>query len=81
MSDLREREHKSEAERAFMEAIELSIQERSPYPKRTMFLDADEPGLGEPIAQAGDEGLAVVLCFADGTRRILEIRTPGDVTV
>jgi hypothetical protein len=62
------------------EAIELELDGRNPYPKRAMFLDADEPGLGRAIAQAGDEALPVVLCFADGNRRILEIRTPGDVT-
>jgi hypothetical protein len=34
-----------------------------------MFLDADQPGLGRAIAEAADEGLAVVLCYADGSRR------------
>jgi DNA topoisomerase IA len=73
MSDL-----KSEGERVFMEAIELGIRGRSPYPERAMFLDADEPGLAKAIAQAGDEGLAVVLCYADGTRRIVDVRVPAD---
>jgi hypothetical protein len=65
---------------AMDEAIELELEGRNPYPKRAMFLDADEPGLGRAIADSVDEGLAVVLCFSDGTRRIVEIRTPGDVT-
>jgi hypothetical protein len=57
------------------EAIEFELQGRNTYPKRAMLLDTDEPGLGKAIAQAGDEGLAVMLCFADGTRRILDART------
>jgi hypothetical protein len=32
------------------------------------------------VAQAADEGLAVVFCYADGSRRILEMRTLGDFT-
>ena len=36
--------------------------------------------MGDLLEFADDEGLAVVLCSADGTRRILEVRTPGDVT-
>jgi hypothetical protein len=52
------------------EAIELELEGRNPYPKRAMFLDADEPGLGEAIGEAADEGLAVVLCYTDDTRRI-----------
>jgi hypothetical protein len=43
VSDLREREHKSEAERAFMEAIELGIEERGPYPEGAVFIDAGSP--------------------------------------
>jgi hypothetical protein len=39
-----------------------------------MVLDADEPSLGMAIAQASDEGLAVVLCLGESTRRIIDIR-------
>jgi hypothetical protein len=67
---------KSQASVAMDEAIELELDGRSPYPKRAMFLDADEPNLAGAIAQAGDEGLAVVLCYADGTRRIIDVRVP-----
>jgi len=60
------------------EAIELDIAENgSPYPHRATFLNADWPHLADEIARAGDEGRAVVLCYADGTRRILEVRSPA----
>jgi hypothetical protein len=68
---------KSQAALAMDEAIELELEGRNPYPKRAMFLDADEPGLGKAIAQAADDGLAVVLCYVDGTRRIIDVRAPA----
>ena len=71
------RSPKSQASIAMDEAIELELEGRNPYPKRAMFLDADEPGLGKAIAQAADEGLAVVLCYADGTRRIIDVGAPA----
>jgi hypothetical protein len=77
MSDLRERKHKSEAERAFMEAIELGIQERSPYPEGAVFIDAEQPGAGVAIAQATKEGKPVVLCSNDGGRQILYPSAPA----
>jgi hypothetical protein len=77
MSDLRERKHKSEAERAFMEAIELGIEERSPYPEGAVFIDAEQPGAGVEIARATAEGKPVVLCSSDGTRQILHASNPA----
>lgn len=50
MSDLRKRPHRSEAEHAFMDAVELGIQERSPYPDGSVFIDAEQPGAGVAIA-------------------------------
>jgi hypothetical protein len=65
---------RSEAHRAFMEAIELGIQERSPYPDGAVFIDAEQPGAGRAIAQSVAGGKPVVLCSPDGTRVILESR-------
>jgi hypothetical protein len=59
------------AGRVMDEAIELSIQGRSPYPDRAWFLDADMPDLGKWIARATDEGKAVVLVAEDGSARVL----------
>lgn len=59
------------AGRVMMEAIELSLQGRSPYPNRASFLNAGMPNLAKWIAEAVDDGKAVVLCWEDGTTRIL----------
>ncbi|MGA9285454.1 MAG: hypothetical protein WBV85_08425 [Solirubrobacteraceae bacterium] len=62
---------KSPAARVMDEAIELAIQERSPYPEKTVFLDEGEPSVGFEIHRAADEGRAVVLVAADGSTRTL----------
>jgi hypothetical protein len=61
----------SPAARVMDEAIELAIQERSPYPERAAFLDADSPRVGVAIKRAIDEDRAVILVSADGSTRIL----------
>ncbi len=77
MSDLRERQHRSEAERAFMEAIELGMQERSPYPEGAVFIDAEQPEAGVAISRAATEGKPVVLCSEDGRRQVLYPSAPA----
>jgi hypothetical protein len=62
---------KSPAARVMGEAIELAIEERSPYPEKAAFLDADEPSVGSEIRRAADEGRAIVLVAADGSTRTL----------
>ena len=58
------------------DAIEFNIRTgRMLYPNGSLFVDADGPHIGRIIAEAADEGRAVVLCYADGTRRIVEART------
>jgi hypothetical protein len=76
MAPMSDEDTRSPASLAMDEAMELNINEQpSPYPDRATFLNADWPGLAEEIARAGDEGRAVVLCYADGTCRILDVRT------
>lgn len=58
------------------EAIELAIEERSPYPEKAAFIDAGAPYIGEEIRRAADEGRAVVLAYADGSTRTLLPETP-----
>lgn len=65
------RETRSPAQVAMDEAIDLAVDGRRPYPERASFIDADAPFLGEAIARAADEGRTVVLCYADGMRRVL----------
>ena len=62
---------RSPAARVMDDAIELAIEERSPYPDRATFLDADEPNVGAEIRRAADEGRAIVLVAADGSTRTL----------
>jgi hypothetical protein len=68
----------SPAARAMDEAIQLAIEERSPYPERAAFIDADTPRTGTAIKRAIDEDRAIVLVSADGSARILraEPRSP-----
>jgi len=61
----------SPASRVMDEAIELAIEERSPYPERSAFLNADSPRLGTDIRRAVDDGMAIVLVSADGSVRVL----------
>jgi hypothetical protein len=61
------------ASRAMDEAIELSIQGRSPYPERAFFVDVEGSHLSEMMARATDDGQAIVLVSADGTARVLRL--------
>lgn len=71
VKDLRELPARSPAQRIALEAIELAIEGRSPYPDTATFLDADEPEVGKWIRRAVDDGRAVVLVSQDGSTRIL----------
>ena len=60
---------------AMGEAIEYNIRTgRMLYPDGSVFINADWPTVGRLIANAADEGKPVVLCYEDGTRRIVEAR-------
>jgi hypothetical protein len=63
----------SPAMRVMEEAIELAIDERSPYPERAVFINADGPGTGAAIRRAIDEDRAIVLVAADGSTRTLRV--------
>ena len=64
--------HHSASDVAFLEAIDLAIEERSPYPDGAEFIDADQPWAGKAIAEAAEQGRSVVLCTADGGRVVLQ---------
>ena len=59
------------------EAIEASIDGCPVFPDRAMFINGDEPYVGRAIAIAADEQRAVVLCFADGRRHVLQPDSPA----
>ncbi|HEV7942818.1 MAG TPA: hypothetical protein VGP17_08475 [Solirubrobacteraceae bacterium] len=49
------------AAKAMGEAIELAIDERSPYPEKAALIDAHEPYIGEEIRHTADEGCCLRL--------------------
>jgi hypothetical protein len=62
---------KSMASKVMDEAVDLAIEERSPYPERSAFIDADTSDTGKEIFLAAGEGYAVVLVSSDGSKLIL----------
>jgi hypothetical protein len=63
--------HSSPAVQVADEAIELAIEERSPYPDRAAFINADTPRMGAAIKRALDDDMAIVIVFPDRTTRTL----------
>jgi len=58
------------------EAIEFNIKTgRMLYPDGSLFVDAEKADLAAVLARAADDGQTVVLCYQDGTRRIVKART------
>jgi hypothetical protein len=78
-TDLREHGYRSAidavspASRVMREALDLAIEERSPFPERSLFLDDDVP-LAVRLPQmerAAREGTSVVLVSPDLSTRVL----------
>jgi hypothetical protein len=70
---------RSMASKVMDEAVDLAIEERSPYPDRSAFIDADTSDTGKEIFLAAGEGYAVVLVSADGSTLVLypeQLRAP-----
>jgi hypothetical protein len=63
--------HQSPAVKVMNDAIELAIEERSPFPDRCAFVNADTPSTGAEIKRALDEDMAIVLVFPDCSTRTL----------
>lgn len=66
----------SPAGEVMSEAIDLAIEERSPFPERSFFLDADVPlARREPVMKrAAREGASVVLVFTDRSTHVISPR-------
>jgi hypothetical protein len=62
----------SPASKALDEAIELALEDRSPYPHRAAFLDTDRSDLEWQIDKAFEEGHAAVLVSPDGSFQVLD---------
>jgi hypothetical protein len=60
-------------------AIEVAIgEDRMLYPNGSLFVNAETTDLATVLARAADDGQTVVLCYRDGTRRIVEARSAPD---
>ena len=57
--------------RVMNQAIELAIEERSFYPDRAAFINAEAPNTAEAIIEAFDEDRAAVLVSGDGSVEVL----------
>ena len=58
------------------EAIDFNIKTgRMLYPDGSLFVDAETTDLAAILARAADDRQTVVLCYEDGTRRIVEARS------
>jgi hypothetical protein len=66
----------SPAGEVFDEAIELRIEERSPYPERSAFIDAGTPDTEKQMRQAAERGSSVVLVSPDRSVRVI---APGEI--
>lgn len=53
------------------EAIELAIEEKSPFPERASFIDAGTPYTEGAMKGAAEEGYSAVLVSADGSTEVL----------
>jgi hypothetical protein len=62
----------SPASKALDEAIDLALEDRSPYPHSATFLDIDRSDLEQQIDGAFDWGHAAVLVFTDGSFQVLD---------
>jgi hypothetical protein len=62
----------SPASKAFDEAIDLALEDRSPYPHFATFIDTDTAYMEEEIDEAFEEGHAAVLISPDGSFQVLD---------
>jgi len=66
----------SPASKALDEAIDLALEDQSPYPHRAAFLDTDRSDLEWQIGNAFEAGHAAVLVSPDGSFQILPAPDP-----
>lgn len=65
----------SAAGRLMYEAIDLAMEDKSPFPDRSTFIDADTPAMSREIEAAIGEGQSAVVVSADGSSRVI---SPGE---
>lgn len=57
------------------EAVDLAMEDRSPFPDRSTFIDAETPATSREIEAAIGEGQSAVVVSADGSSRVI---SPGE---
>lgn len=62
----------SPASRMMDVAIELAIEERSPFPQHAGFVDADTLHTEATMRQVAEKGAAVILVWPDMTSQVIE---------
>jgi hypothetical protein len=68
---------RSPASQALLDAIDRAVEGESMYPERATFVDAEAPDVGRQIAAAHADGRAVVLCYGDGNRLVVQATAPA----
>lgn len=59
------------AGRVMSEAIELAIEEKSPFPEQSAFIDADTPFTEQAMERAAEDGYSVVLVWPDCSTQVV----------
>lgn len=72
-----ERTYTSPANKALHEAIDLELEGRPIYPKRSWFINAGTPYVDGQVKRAFENGYAAVVVSTDGSTRILHPETPA----
>jgi hypothetical protein len=62
----------SPASKLMDKAIEIAIEERSPFPEHAGFVDADTPHTEESMRWVAEKGASVILVWPDMTSQVIE---------
>lgn len=62
----------SPASRMMDRAIELAIEERTPFPEHAGFVDADTSHVEHSMQQVAEKGASIVLVWPDMTSQVIE---------
>lgn len=64
----------SPAAQVFSDALDLAMEDKSPFPDRSTFIDADSPKLSRAIEAANEDGQFAVVVSPDGSTRVISPR-------
>jgi hypothetical protein len=64
------------ASKVMSEAIELTLEGRSPFPRQAVFIDADLPSTSSELERAVQKGVSAVLVSSDGSTQVVPPSSP-----